>query len=150
MLIAVVVGQPVMDTSNLALVLVKVTVAVPLQVASASVIGGFSFAALSSALNVLATVGIGVGVGEAVGVGVDTAAGPPQAAARIAAAAMPANTRIFQSSLGVHGLYGRPRASDDEAEQAYKHGFCRGRPSLSSGSHPPPLAAYPRTARATP
>src|SRR4029077_14306569 len=37
-----------------------------------------------------------------------------------------------------------------KAEQAYKHGFCRGRSSLSSGSHPPPLAAYPGTARATP
>jgi len=37
-----------------------------------------------------------------------------------------------------------------EAEQAYKHGFCRGRSSLSSGGHPPPLAAYPGTARATP
>src|SRR6267142_3060988 len=98
MLIAVAAGQPVMDTSNLALVLVKVTVAVPLQVASASVIGGFSFAAFSSALNVLATVGTGVGasvgVGEAVGVGVDTAAVPPQAAIRIAVAANPANTRM--------------------------------------------------------
>src|SRR5882762_857961 len=98
MLIAVVAGQPLMDTSNLALVLVKVTVAVPLQVASASVIGGFSFAAFRSALNVLATVGTGVGarvaVGEAVGVGVDTAAVPPQAAIRIAVAAMPANTRM--------------------------------------------------------
>src|SRR5437762_5209122 len=100
MLIAVVAGQPVMDTSNLALVLVKVTVAVPLQVDSASVMGGFSFEALRSALNVLATVGIGVGVGEAVGVGVDTAAGPPQAAIRIAVAAMPANTRIFDPPCG--------------------------------------------------
>src|ERR1700694_836340 len=61
MLIAVAAGHPVMDTSNLALVLVKVTVAVPPQVASASVIGGFSFAAFRSALNVLATVGTGVG-----------------------------------------------------------------------------------------
>src|SRR5204863_3500041 len=136
MLIAVVAGQPVMDTSNLAVVLVKVTVAVPLQVDSESVIGGFSFAAFRSALNVLATVG--TGVGEAVGVGVDTAAVPPQAAIRIAVAAMPAKTRIFQSSLGVQGLYGRPHSSDDEAEQAYKHGFCRGRSSLSSGGHPPP------------
>lgn len=47
-------------------------------------------------------------------------------------------------------LYGPRRGSDDEAEQAYKHGFCRGRSSLSSGGHPPPLAAYPGTARATP
>src|SRR5512133_1881373 len=99
MLIAVVAGQPVMDTSNLALVLVKVTVAVPVQVASASVIGGFSFEAFSSALNVLATVGTGLGVGEAVGVGVDTAAVPPQAATRIAVAAMPANRRMFSILL---------------------------------------------------
>src|SRR5437773_9449703 len=150
MLITVVAGQPVIVTSNFTDVGFKVTVAVPAQPASASVIAGTSFDDLSSALKTFATVGTGVGVGEAVGVGVDTAAGPPQAAARIAAAAMPANTRIFQSSLGVHGLYGQPRASDDEAEQAYKHGFCRGRPSLSSGSHPPPLGASPGTARATP
>src|SRR5437016_3568872 len=148
MLITVVAGQPVIVTSNFTDVGFKVTVAVPAQPASASVIAGTSFDDLSSALKTFATVGTGVGVGEAVGV--DTAAGPPQAAARIAAAAMPANTRIFQSSLGVHGLYGRPRPSDDEAEQAYKHGFCRGRSSLSSGGHPPPLAAYPGTARATP
>src|SRR4051812_26953717 len=37
-----------------------------------------------------------------------------------------------------------------KAEQAYKHGFCRGRSSFSNGGHPPPLAAYPGTARATP
>src|SRR6266550_9570787 len=101
MLIAVVAGQPVMDTSNLAVVLVKVTVAVPLQVDSASVIGGFSFAAFRSALNVFATVG--TGVGEAVGVGVDTAAVPPQAAIRIAVAAMPAKTRIFDPPCGFNG-----------------------------------------------
>jgi hypothetical protein len=88
-----------MDTSNLAVVLVKVTVAVPLQVDSVSVIGGFSFAAFRSALKVLATVGIGVGDGEAVGVGVDTAAVPPQAAIRIAVAAMPANRRMFSILL---------------------------------------------------
>src|SRR5213593_897228 len=106
MLIAVVAGQPVMATSNLAVVLVKVTVAAPLQVASASVIGGTSFADFSSALKTFATVGDGLGVGlavgGAVGVGVETAAVPPQAATRIAAAAMPANTRIFKSSLWVH------------------------------------------------
>src|SRR5438034_5878134 len=56
----------------------------------------------------------------------------------------------IRSSLWVHPLYGWSRRSDDEAEQAYKHGFCRGRSSLSSGGHPPPLAAYPGTARATP
>src|SRR5437867_4363199 len=97
MLITVVAGHPVMDTSNFALVAVNVTVAVPVQLASASVIGGFSFEALSSALKVLATVGTGLGVGEAVGVGVgvDTAAVPPQAAIRITVAAMPANTRMF-------------------------------------------------------
>src|SRR5947208_4874297 len=152
MLIAVVAGQPVIVTSNFTDVGFNVTVAVPAQLASASVIAGTSFDDLSSALKTFATVGTGVGlaVGDAVGVGVDTAAVPPQAATRIAAAAMPANTRIFQSSLGVQGLYGRPRPSDDEAEQAYKHGFCRGRSSLSSGGHPPPLAAYPGTARATP
>src|SRR2546421_11233104 len=97
MLIAVVAGQPVIVTSNFTLVVESVTVAVPLQLASASVIGGVSFDALSSALKTFATVGatVGVGVGEAVGVGVDTAAGPPQAAAKIAAAAMPANKRSF-------------------------------------------------------
>src|SRR5687767_4925063 len=98
MLITVVAGQPVIDTSNLAVVLVNVTVALPLQLASAEVIGGFSFDGLSSALNVLA--GVGVGVGGAVGVGVATAAGPPQAATNIAAAAMPANTRIFILLVG--------------------------------------------------
>src|SRR2546430_12145358 len=103
MLIAVVAGQPVMDTSNLAVVVVKVTAAVPLQVDSASVIGGFSFAAFRSALKVLATVGTGVGDGEAVGVGVDTAAVPPQAAIRIAVAAMPAETRIFDPPCWFHG-----------------------------------------------
>src|SRR5437867_12273457 len=80
MLITVVAGQPVMATSNFALVLVKVAVAVPAQVASASVIGGFSFEALRSALKTFATVGDGLGVGLAVGVGVETAAVPPQAA----------------------------------------------------------------------
>src|SRR5437867_8910181 len=102
MLITLVAGQPVMATSNFALVLVKVTVAVPAQVASASVIGGFSFEALRSALKAFATVGDGLGVGLAVGVGVETAAVPPQAATRIAAAAMPANTRIFNPPLWVH------------------------------------------------
>src|SRR5439155_24140032 len=104
MLIAVVAGQPVMATSNLAVVLVKVTVAAPLQVASGPVVAGASFEDLSSALNTFATVGAGVGVGEAVGeavgVGVDTAAVPPQAAIRIAVAAMPANTRIFDPPCG--------------------------------------------------
>src|SRR5438477_49396 len=47
MLMTVLAGQPVMDTSNLALVLVNVTIAVPLQVDSASVIGGFSFDAIA-------------------------------------------------------------------------------------------------------
>src|SRR5437867_50477 len=155
MLITVLAGQPVITTSNLAVVLVNVTVAVPAQVASASVMGaGVSFDAFRSALKTFATVGAGVGVGEAVGeavgVGVDTAAVPPQAVIRIAVAAMPANTRIFDPPCGFIPLYGWSRRSDDEAEQAYKHGFCRGRSSLSSGGHPPPLAAYPGTARATP
>ncbi|OLC20598.1 MAG: hypothetical protein AUH33_03390 [Chloroflexi bacterium 13_1_40CM_68_21] len=97
-------GQPVIDTSNFALVPVNVTVAVPLQVASASVIGGFSFEALSSALNVFAGVGDGVGVGVGavvgavvgarVGEGLGAAAVPPHAAITTAAAAMPANRRI--------------------------------------------------------
>src|SRR5439155_5372134 len=104
MLITVLAGQPVMDTSNLALVLVKVTVAVPLQLASASVIGGFSFDALRSALKTLATVGSGLAVGEGVGLGVGAAAGPPQAAARIAAAAMPANRRMWILLVGSTGI----------------------------------------------
>src|SRR5438477_12168158 len=90
MLMTVLAGQPVMDTSNLALVLVNVTIAVPLQVDSASVIGGFSFDAFRSALKTLATVGAGLGVG----LGVRAAAGLPQPAATMAAAAMPANTRM--------------------------------------------------------
>jgi hypothetical protein len=52
-------------------------------------------------LKTFATVGTGVAVGEAVGVGVgvDTAAVPPQAATRIAVAAMPANRRMFSILL---------------------------------------------------
>src|SRR5437867_10846012 len=95
MLITVVAGQPVMATSNFALVLVKVTVAVPAQVASASVIGGFSFEALRSALKAFATVGDGLGVRLAVRVRVEAAALPPLAATRIAAAPPPADTPIF-------------------------------------------------------
>src|SRR5438309_5430907 len=34
--------------------------------------------------------------------------------------------------------------------EAGKHGFCLGRSSLLDGGHPPPLAIYPGTARATP
>src|SRR5256886_14683808 len=122
MLIAVVAGQPVMDTSNLAVVVVKVTAAVPLQVDSASVIGGFSFAAFRSALKVLATVGTGVGDGEAVGVGVDTAAVPPQAAIRIAVAAMPAKTRIFDPPCGFNG-YTAGRAVRMTRPSRRKHGL---------------------------
>src|SRR5229473_7874587 len=161
MLIAVVAGQLVIVTSNFTEVGFKVTVAVPAQAASASAIAGTSFDDLSSALNTFATVGAGVGeaVGFGVGLGLGAAAVPPQAATKIAAAAMPANTRIFRSSLGSIRVYGWWSDPDDEetsshlqkkAEQAYKHGFCRGRSSLSSGGHPPPLAAYPGTARATP
>src|SRR2546427_3414005 len=117
MLIAVVVGHPLMTTSNFAVVAVNVTVALPVQVASASVIGGTSFADFSSALKTFATVGTGVGVGEAVGgavgVGVDTAAVPPQGAIRIAGAAMPANTRIFDPPLWVYPLYHRSYRSED-------------------------------------
>src|SRR2546422_7388525 len=97
MLIAVLAGQPVMDTSNFALVAVNVTVAVPEHVASASVIGGFSFDALSSALNVFAGVGVGAGGGATVGASVGTgvgegrraAAGAPHAALTTPAPAMP-------------------------------------------------------------
>jgi hypothetical protein len=101
MLIAVLAGQPVIVTSNFTLVGFNVTVAVPAQVASASVIGcGVSFADLSSALKTFETVGDGDGVGEAVGVGVETAAGELQAAIAMAAAAMPASTRIFDPPCG--------------------------------------------------
>src|SRR2546428_10944835 len=104
MLIAVVAGHPVIVTSNFTDVGFKVTVALPVQVASASVIGGTSFADFSSALKTFATVGTGVGVGEAVGgavgVGGDTAAVPPQAAVRIALAALPADTRTFRPPCG--------------------------------------------------
>jgi hypothetical protein len=89
---------------------VNVTVAVPAQLASASVtvFGATSFDDFRSALKTFATVGTGVGlavggaVGEAVGVGVDTAAGVLHAANRIAVAAMPAKTRIFNPPCGVH------------------------------------------------
>src|SRR6267378_1421339 len=123
MLITVLAGQPVMATSNLAVVLVNVTVAVPAQLASASVIGGTSFADFSSALKVFAGVGDGDGVGDAVGVGVGVGLGaaavPPQAAMTIAAAAMPANTRICPIlPCGFTRVYGPPSRSDDEAEQA--------------------------------
>src|SRR3989442_9586183 len=105
MLITVVAGQPVIETSNFALVPVNVTVALPLQVASASVIGGFSFEALSSALNVFAGVGDGDGDGDGAadavrvgdGPGLGAAAVPPHAAMPTAAAAMPANRRICQT-----------------------------------------------------
>src|SRR2546428_7765275 len=109
MLIAVVAGHPVIVTSNFTDVGFRVTVAVPAQVASASVIGGFSFAAFSSALKTLATVGTGVGVGEAVGgavgVGGETAAVPPPAAVRIPQAAMPADTGIFYPPFWVSPLF---------------------------------------------
>jgi hypothetical protein len=101
MLIAVVAGQPVIVTSNLTDVGLNVTVAVPEQLASASVIGGTSFADFNSALNVLAGVGEGDGDGDAVfvgdglGDGLGAAAVPPQAAIRIAAAAMPAKRRML-------------------------------------------------------
>src|SRR5205809_7368606 len=120
MLITVVAGQPVIETSNFALVPVNVTVAVPLQVASASVIGGFSFEALSSALNVFAGVGDGDGdgdgdgVGDAVrvgdGLGLGAAAVPPHAAMTTAAAAMPANRRICQILLAGSSVYTAPWA----------------------------------------
>src|SRR5438128_1520701 len=105
MLSCVVAGQPATTTSNFTLVPVKFTVAVPAQVASASVIGGFWLVALSSALNVVAGVGagVGVGVGATVGAVVGRSVGdgdaavvapPPQAAIAMAAAARHANKRI--------------------------------------------------------
>src|SRR2546428_7890086 len=100
MLIAVVAGQPVIVTSNFTEVGFKVTVAVPAQLASASVIGGFSFDAFRSALKTFATVGDGLGVGlavgDAVGGRVEAAAGPPPAATKIAAAAKAAEKRIIE------------------------------------------------------
>src|SRR6267378_643046 len=116
MLIAVVDGHPLMTTSNFAVVAVNVTVALPVQVASGPVIGGTSFEDLSSALKTFETVGDGDGVGEAVGVGVgvETAAGELQAAIAMAAAAMPANTRIFDPPCGSIRLYGRSAHSDED------------------------------------
>src|SRR5438309_2761144 len=118
MLIAVLAGQPVIDTSNFALVAVNVTVAVPAHVASASVIGGFSFEALSSALNVFAGVGVGVGVGATVGASVGASVGDGLGAAAVAAhaaiitaaAAMPANRRMLRSSLAASSVYTARRA----------------------------------------
>src|SRR6267143_4066844 len=63
MLMCVVEGQPLIVTSNFAVVAVNVTVALPLQVASAPVMGGTSFADLSSALKVFAGDGDGDGDG---------------------------------------------------------------------------------------
>src|ERR671934_2992661 len=74
MLMTVVAGQPVIVTSNFVLDPLNVTVAVPEQVASASLIGGFSFELLSSALKTFAGVGDGVGVGVGVGEGDGAAA----------------------------------------------------------------------------
>src|SRR5438093_5126837 len=62
MLSWVVAGQPATTTSNYTLVPLMLIVAVPPQLASASVIGGFWFVALSSALKMFA-VGVGAGVG---------------------------------------------------------------------------------------
>src|SRR2546425_13239162 len=101
MLIAVVAGQPVIVTSNFTEVGFKVTVAVPAQLASASVIGGFSFDAFRSALKTFATVGDGLGgglaVGDAAGVGGGTAAGPPPAAPHNAAPPVPPDKGIFDA-----------------------------------------------------
>jgi hypothetical protein len=113
----------VIDTSNLVLVPVKVTVAVPVQLASASVIGGFSFAALSSALNVFAGVGDGVGEGDGdgVGLGLGAAAVPPQAATRMLAAAMAANTRMRKPPWRFTSYTGGPaRRMKEETEQVPK------------------------------
>src|SRR2546427_11131657 len=109
MLIAVVAGQPVIDTSNFALVAVNVTVAVPAHVASASVIGGVSFEGLSSAFDVFAGVGgggggavgavVGAVVGARVGEGLRAAAGPPHPASTTPPAALPPERRGLRSSL---------------------------------------------------
>src|SRR4029077_1411831 len=126
MWIAVAAGHPAMTTSNFTDVAFNVTVAVPAQDASASVIAGTSFDDLRSALKTFATVGTGVGatVGAVVGVAVGAAAVPPQAATRIAVAAMPANTRIFDPPCGFNPLYGLPDRSDEEAAS-----WSRARPS---------------------
>src|SRR2546427_8830998 len=67
MLSCVVAGQPATTTSNFALVPVKVIVAVPAQLASASAIGGVWVPALRPALKGVAGVGAGVGLGGAGG-----------------------------------------------------------------------------------
>src|SRR5256885_5379140 len=84
MLIFVVDGHPLMTTSNFTDVGLKVTVAVPVQLASGPVIGGTSFADFSSALKTFDTVGDGLRVGEAVRRG---GGGPGGTAARVAAPA---------------------------------------------------------------
>src|SRR5713101_9246133 len=98
MLITALAGQPAKVTSNFTLVPEKVMIASPEQVASASVIGGFSFEVLSAAVKTLDCVDTGVAVGAtlevSLGVGDGAAAVPPQAATTIADAAMAAKTRM--------------------------------------------------------
>src|SRR3989442_3192382 len=108
MLIAVVAGHPVMTTSNFTLVPLNVTVALPAHDASASVIGGFSFELLSSALNVGAGVGVGdglaVGLGDGLRLGLGAAAVPPHAARTSVKLAIPASRRMatsFSSRTGI-------------------------------------------------
>src|SRR5438876_12455646 len=94
MLMTVLAGHPVIETSNLALVPVSVSVPVPEQLASASAIGGFSFALLRSALKSLDGVGTGVGATVGVGLGDGAAAVPPHAAPKTTDAATAAIRRI--------------------------------------------------------
>ena len=101
-------GHPLMTTSNFTLVPLNVTVALPEHDASASVIGGFSFELLSSALNVGAGVGVGdglaVGLGDGVRLGLGAAAVPPHAARTSVKLAIPARRRMatsFSSRTGI-------------------------------------------------
>src|SRR5207245_4752457 len=98
MLMTVLAGHPVIETSNLALVPVSVSVPVPEQLASASAIGGFSFALLSSALKTLDGVGATVGVG----VGAGGAAGPAKGAAAVGDGARARSHGLEHMAVIVH------------------------------------------------
>src|SRR5438270_10119341 len=119
MLMTVLAGHPVIETSNLALVPGSVGVPVPEQLASASASGGFSFALLSSALKTLDGVGTGVGATVGVGVGDGAAAGPPHAAATTKDAAMAAIRRIGIPP-SVTPVYAARAPADEKAEQTPK------------------------------
>src|SRR5438128_2494992 len=113
MLIGVAAGQPVTSVSNVALaavilplastVLSSVNVPLPLQLASAPVMGGTSFDDFMSALKTNFVWGVGdgegVGLGRTVGDGDGAVAAPPQALRTSAPAASPANRRMGVTSL---------------------------------------------------